>query len=119
MSVSFASIEALENRTLLSATLVRLATNYGNIDVQLTDDVTPITVQNFLNYVNSGRYKQTIFQRDSGAVIQAGGYTSPKFAAVPADPAIVNEFQPGITTNIRGTIGMAKTSDPNSATSEF
>jgi peptidyl-prolyl cis-trans isomerase A (cyclophilin A) len=118
MSASFARIEALESRTLFDATLVRLATNYGNIDLQLTDDVTPITVQNFLNYVNSGRFKNTIFHRNSGAVIQGGGFTS-TFDDVATDPPIVNEFQAGVTTNIRGTIGMAKSSDPNSATSQF
>lgn len=118
MSVSFACIESLESRVFLSATLVRLVTNYGNIDVQLTDDVTPITVQNFLNYVNSGRFNNTIIHRNSGAVIQGGGYTS-RFDSVVTDSPIVNEFQPGVTTNIRGTIGMAKTSDPNSATSQF
>ncbi len=112
-------IEQLESRTLLSATLVRLETTFGNIDVRLTDDVTPITVTNFLNYVNSGRYNNTFFYRDSGAVIQGGGFTYPGFNRVPQDAAIVNEFQAGVTTNIRGTIGMAKTSDPNSATSDF
>ena len=112
-------IEQLESRTLLSATLVRLETTFGNIDIRLTDDVTPITVTNFLNYVNSGRYNNTFFYRDSGAVIQGGGFTFPGFNRVPQDAAIVNEFQAGVTTNIRGTIGMAKTSDPNSATSDF
>ena len=112
-------IEQLESRTLLSATLVRLNTTLGNIDVRLTDDVTPITVANFLDYVNSGKYTNTIIHRNSGNVIQSGGYTYPGFAEVPKAAPIVNEFQSGITTNIRGTIGMAKTSDPDSATSEF
>ncbi len=112
-------IEQLESRTLLSATLVRLETTFGNLDIRLTDDVTPITVNNFLNYVNSGRYNNTFWHRDSGAVIQGGGYYYPGFVEVPKDAPIINEFLAGVTTNIRGTIGMAKTSDPNSATSEF
>lgn len=112
-------IEQLESRTLLSATLVRLETTFGNIDIRLTDDVTPITVNNFLNYVNSGRYNSTFFYRNSGAVLQGGGFTYPGFNRVPQDAMIMNEFQAGVTTNIRGTIGMAKTSDPDSATSDY
>ncbi len=117
--MSYSLIEQLESRTLMHFTLVRMETTFGNIDLRLTDDITPITVNNFLNYVNSKRYNKTIWHRNSGAVIQGGGYAYPGFIDVRKDAPIVNEFQSGITTNIRGTIGMAKTSDPNSATSEF
>ncbi|CAN5534268.1 hypothetical protein BH10PLA1_BH10PLA1_07740 [soil metagenome] len=119
MARSLCLVEMLESRTLLStSTLVELNTTLGLIDVRLTDDVTPNTVTNFLNYVNSGRYNNTIFHRDSGNVIQAGGYTSPGVTSIATDAPIANEFQSGITTNIRGTIGMAKGS-PDGATSQF
>jgi len=119
MARSLFTVESLESRLFLStSTLVRLDTNLGLIDVQLTDDVTPNTVANFLNYVNSGRYNNSIFHRDSGNVIQGGGYTSPLAQAIVEDAPVANEFQPGVTTNIRGTIGMAKQS-ADSATDQF
>ena len=112
-----------------SNTVLSLNTNFGSIVVELFDSQKPITVTNFLNYVNDGDYINSFFHRsaDSGGhdfVIQGGGFktSSPtftstsQFSQVPTDPPIQNE--PGIS-NLRGTIAMAKTSDPNSATSQF
>jgi len=89
---------------------------------------TPLTVANFLQYVDSGRYQNTFIHRSvPGFVVQGGGYTvtggdNPEFDGVPAFPAVVNE--PG-NTNARGTIAMAKLpaevpgGGPNSATNQF
>lgn len=109
--------------------VVSLNTNFGSIVIELFENETPGTVDNFLNYVNDGDYINSFFHRsaDSGGadfVIQGGGFrtTSPtftstaQFSSVPTDPPIQNE--PGIS-NVRGTVAMAKTSDPNSATSQF
>lgn len=111
-------------------TVVSLNTNFGSIVVELFDAAKPITVTNFLNYVNDGDYVNSIFHRTTTfatagvAVIQGGGFetnsttftNTSQFTQVPTDPPIQNE--PGIS-NLRGTIAMAKTSDPNSATSQF
>ena len=96
-------------------------TTLGTIPVVLTPQTTPITVNNFLSYVNKGDYNNTIVHRSvPGFIWQAGGFqlsASSNIAAIPADAPIKNEFG---ASNVRGTIAMAKLgSDPNSATSEF
>lgn len=102
-----------------------LNTNVGSLLVELFETDTPGTIDNFLNYVNDGDYINSFFHRSvPGFVIQGGGFTTTsttftntgQFSSVPTDPPIVNE--PGIS-NTRGTIAMAKTSNPDSATSQF
>jgi len=105
--------------------VIALNTTYGTILMELFEDDAPNTVQNFLNYVNDGDYKDTIFHRaDTDWVIQGGGFKTnsttftnvSQFTAIPTDPAIQNEFK---LSNVRGTVAMAKNSNPNSATSQF
>jgi len=111
--------------------VVSLNTNLGSILIELYEDETPITVENFLNYVNDGDYINSFFHRSAKTqsgedfVIQAGGFTTPytqfyntsQFSDVPTDDPIQNE--PGIS-NLPGTVAMAKVGgDPNSATSQF
>ncbi len=102
------------------ATNVIMETPLGNIEIELFDDVTPGTVENFLNYVNDGDYEDTFVHRSiSGFVIQGGGFNfeGDKANAIPTDPPIQNEFK---LSNIRGTIAMAKAGgDPDSATSQW
>jgi uncharacterized protein (TIGR03437 family) len=98
---------------------VTFQTNLGNINVTLRPDVAPITVQNFLKYVNRGSFNNSFFHRSvAGFIIQGGGYqftTSP--VAIPADPAIQNEFN---ISNTRGTLAMALLgTNPNSATTQW
>jgi len=102
-------------------TLVRVSTTFGDFTLELFDDVAPVTVRNFLNYVERGAYNGTYFHRlDAGFVLQGGGYRLIPYEGplpVPADPPIVNEFR---ESNVRGTVAMAKfDGDPNSATSEW
>ncbi len=102
-------------------TLVRVSTTFGDFTLELFDDVAPVTVRNFLNYVERGAYNGTYFHRlDAGFVLQGGGYRLIPYEGplqVPADPPIVNEYR---ESNVRGTIAMAKLDgDPNSATSEW
>ena len=106
--------------------VLSLNTNFGPIVVELFVDETPITVDNFLNYVNDGDYLNSFFHRSvEDFVVQGGGFTTnsttftdtDQFQDIPTDDQIQNEA--GIS-NLRGTIGMAKRGgDPNSATSQF
>ena len=102
-----------------SATTVRVITSLGNFSIELFDDVTPVTVANFLNYVNSGRFNGTLIHRSvSNFIIQGGSFSfdasSRKIVSVATDAAIQNEFN---VPNTRGTVAMAKLGgDRNSAT---
>lgn len=111
--------------TAVLATSVRLQTTLGNIDIELYDTAAPKTVANFLAYVNSGAYNNTIFHRSvSGFVLQGGGFswkdgTDSGPVRIATAAPVANEAS---TTrpNLRGTIAMAKQDgNPNSATSEW
>lgn len=98
--------------------LVQMQTNMGTIEFKLFPDKAPTTVNNFLKYVKSGFYDGTIFHRVvKGFVIQGGGYTD-HYQAKPTLPPIPNEANNGLE-NDAGTLAMARTYDPNSATSQF
>lgn len=97
---------------------VRFETNMGTFVVALYPDKAPKTVDNFMTYVHAGFYDGTIFHRVvKGFVIQGGGYTADGEAKKTLAP-IPNESNNGLS-NLRGTIAMARTQDPNSATSQF
>lgn len=103
------------------ATIVEVTTNLGKFEINLYDQSTPITVQNFLNYVNSGRYDGTVFHRSvPGFVIQGGGYRFQQqlpLVSTATNPAIVNE---PVWSNVRATVAMAKSpGNPNSATNQW
>lgn len=90
----------------------------GDITIELFSEKAPITVKNFLDYVESGFYDGTIFHRViPGFVIQGGGFTS-DMQQKTTQAAIKNEADNGLK-NARGTLSMARTSDINSATSQF
>ena len=93
-------------------------TNRGNFVVELYPDKAPKTVANFLNYVNSGFYKDTIFHRVINRfMIQGGGFTA-NMAEKETRAPIINESSNGLKNEI-GTLAMARTSDPDSATAQF
>jgi len=97
---------------------VKVVTNKGAFVLQLRPDVAPKTVENFLAYARSGFYQDTIFHRViPGFMIQGGGFTNGLSRKSTRDP-IVNEAKPTLK-NLRGTIAMARTSAPDSATSQF
>ena len=97
---------------------VEIETTMGSIVVQLEPSRAPITVKNFLRYVNEGYYSGTIFHRViSGFMIQGGGFTE-KMEQKPAHDPIPLEARGGLR-NDRYTIAMARTSYPHSATSQF
>ncbi len=97
---------------------VDIQTNLGVIQLRLNAEKAPKSVENFLRYVKEGFYRNTIFHRViRGFVVQGGGFDKDFKAKTPYAP-IVNEAQNGLL-NHRGTIAMARTSSPNSATSQF
>jgi peptidyl-prolyl cis-trans isomerase B (cyclophilin B) len=100
------------------ATVVRLDTSLGNIEITLDAQHAPNTVANFLRYVKAGFYKGTIFHRViPGFMIQGGGFTA-AMQQKPTDLPIGNEADNGLL-NVEGAVAMARTSDPNSATAQF
>ncbi|HET8695412.1 MAG TPA: peptidylprolyl isomerase [Aquabacterium sp.] len=97
---------------------VKIATTQGDIVVQLDAAKAPKTVDNFLQYVKSGHYNGTIFHRViDGFMIQGGGFT-PDMQQKPTRPPIPLESRNGLS-NLRGTIAMARTNVPDSATAQF
>ncbi|MGS2721495.1 peptidylprolyl isomerase [Paraglaciecola aestuariivivens] len=109
----------------LRATVVEIRTSEGTIVVNLFDQTTPKTVENFLSYVNAGAYANSVVHRSvSNFVIQGGGYsyTGPvevnnfSLDRIPTGTPVENEPK---LSNVRGTIAMAKGSNPDSATSQW
>lgn len=97
---------------------VQIVTNFGNITLELFADKAPVTVENFLRYVQSGHYKSTIFHRViKGFMIQGGGFTT-DFVQKDTFEPIVNEAT-NMLSNDFGTIAMARTAIVNSATCQF
>lgn len=97
---------------------VLIKTSLGDITVELDEVKAPATVKNFLGYVDDGHYKDTQFHRViKGFMIQGGGYGA-DFSEKPTRAPVANEADNGLK-NARGTIAMARTNDPNSATAQF
>ena len=95
-----------------------IRTNLGSITLELNEAKAPETVANFLQYANEDFYNGTIFHRViDGFMIQGGGYT-PTYARKQTHAPITNESDNGLRNN-RGTIAMARTGDPHSATAQF
>ena len=103
----FVSLEVTQGRLAL-----------GTIVIALNKEKAPISVDNFLQYVRAGHYDGTVFHRVMpGFMVQGGGFT-PELEERPTRPPIKNEARNGLR-NSRGTVAMARTNDPNSATSQF
>ena len=97
---------------------VKLETSHGDIIIELNTDKAPDTVANFLSYVEDGFYNGTIFHRViKDFMVQGGGFTEDLVQKSPKDP-IKNEANNGLV-NVRGSLAMARTGDPHSATAQF
>src|SRR5450756_2293940 len=97
---------------------VEIKTNMGTITLELYANKAPKTVENFLQYVKDGHFKGTIFHRViNGFMIQGGGFTT-DFVQKKTRPPVQNEANNGLKNDV-GTIAMARTSDPQSATAQF
>lgn len=98
--------------------VVRMETSKGVMELRLRPDVAPKTVQNFLDYARQGFYDGTVFHRViPGFMIQGGGFTQDLERKKTGEP-VVNEASETLK-NLRGTIAMARTPDPDSATAQF
>ncbi len=106
------------SQAVIAGPKVEFKTTMGNFVVELDDVKAPKTTANFLNYVNKGFYNGTIFHRViDGFMIQGGGFTS-DLVQKPTDAPVASEANNGLKNNTY-TIAMARTSDPDSATSQF
>ncbi|WP_369310303.1 peptidylprolyl isomerase B [Providencia rettgeri] len=98
--------------------MVTFHTNHGDIVIKTFDDKAPVTVENFLTYCREGFYNNTIFHRViNGFMIQGGGF-EPGMEQKNTKAPIKNEANNGVK-NTRGTLAMARTNDPHSATAQF
>ena len=98
--------------------MIKFTTNHGEICLELDYDNAPETSHNFEQYVRDGHYDGTLFHRViNGFMVQGGGMT-PEFKPKPTRPPIKNEAANGLKNTI-GTVAMARTSDPHSASSQF
>jgi cyclophilin family peptidyl-prolyl cis-trans isomerase len=101
-----------------AATEVQVVTSMGNFTIELNAERAPLTVAHFLKYVDQGHYSGTIFHRVvANFVIQGGGFDSGG-KPVPAPTKVVNESGNGLT-NQRGTVGLARASDPHGGDAQF
>jgi len=101
-----------------TGSIVVLETSMGDIEIELDSEKAPVTVENFLAYVNDGLYDGLCFHRVMyGFVVQGGGFEADGTLKTPGDP-IVLETNKGLS-NINGTIAMARTAAPDSTTSQF
>ena len=117
---AFLALAMLACSTLAAAANpeVELKTNMGTITLELYPDKAPKTVENFLQYVKDGFFKGTIFHRViNGFMVQGGGFT-PEYAQKKTRAPVPNEANNGLKNDV-GTIAMARTSDPHSATAQF
>lgn len=98
--------------------MVKIHTNFGTIGLTMFADKAPVTVENFLSYAREGFYDNTIFHRIiSGFMIQGGGF-EPGLEQKPTKDPIKNEANNGLANN-KGTVAMARTNEPHSATCQF
>ena len=119
------SVKDPEGKLVFATTLtvpkpqVALETSLGSMLLELDPVKAPLSVNNFLSYVRQGFYTNTLFHRViAGFVVQGGGYTTGLVKKPGQAAPIALESQNGLS-NLRGTLAMARTNDPNSATSEF
>ena len=118
-------VQTAEGLTIYTTTLnipkpqVALITSKGSITVELDPTLAPLSTNNFLSYVNKGFYRSTLFHRViPNFVVQGGGYTTGMFKKTEQSAPIELESNKGLS-NLRGSLAMARTFLPNSATSEF
>ena len=109
---------ATENKMSNTHSKVKLTTSLGDFVIQLEDEKAPVSAANFIAYVKQGFYSGTIFHRViPGFMAQGGGFDT-AFAQKATNAPIKNEADNGLK-NKRGTLAMARTNDPNSATAQF
>jgi peptidyl-prolyl cis-trans isomerase B (cyclophilin B) len=117
-SLLLASLLSLPLSLAQAGPKVQLKTSMGDITLELNEEKAPATVKNFLSYVKEGFFDKTVFHRViDGFMIQGGGFEPGMIQKETRDP-IANEASNGLANN-RGTVAMARTMDPHSATAQF
>ncbi len=115
---SVATPRPVASRPFVALDVTQGRSSLGTIVIALNPEKAPVSVDNFLQYVRAGHYDGTVFHRVMpDFMIQGGGFT-PELLERPTRPPIKNEARNGLR-NSRGTVAMARTNDPNSATSQF
>ncbi|MGF1747611.1 peptidylprolyl isomerase [Vibrio cionasavignyae] len=109
---------ALMSATVFAAPTVQVDTNIGSFTVELNEEKAPVSVANFLRYVDDGSYVNSQFHRVIPGFMAQGGGFDEKFNRLPVNKAIQNEAANGLDNDI-ATIAMARTQDPDSATRQF
>ena len=118
LAAAFVTLFTLGNTMADENPLVSIKTSKGTIAAELYPDKAPVTVSNFLNLVDSDFYSGLIFHRViAGFMVQTGGFDE-RMRQKDSKETIVNEASNGLS-NLRGTLAMARTSDPHSASSQF
>jgi peptidyl-prolyl cis-trans isomerase B (cyclophilin B) len=118
LCISATSLFATENKMSEPSSKIKLTTSLGSIIVQLNTEKAPVSSANFLKYVSESFYNGTIFHRIiKGFMAQGGGFDA-SFKQKETHAPIKNEADNGLK-NTRGTLAMARTNDPNSATAQF
>jgi len=113
-----AQVFAQELSTISTDPRVRVETSVGDFVIELDPGRAPLTTEAFLTNVTTGFYADTVFHRVvSGFIAQGGGYTA-DLQLKPTENSVINESGNGLS-NLRGTVGMARTADPHSATTQF
>jgi cyclophilin family peptidyl-prolyl cis-trans isomerase len=102
----------------VAAERVRVTTNFGAFVIELQRDRAPLTVENFLSYVRSGYYTNTLFHRAIANFVVQGGGVGPDYKAKPVGKPIANESGNGLK-NLRGTVGLARAAGPHSGDCQF
>jgi cyclophilin family peptidyl-prolyl cis-trans isomerase len=97
---------------------VRVTTNFGAFVIEMQRERAPLTVENFLNYVKTGYYTNTLFHRVIASFVIQGGGVGPDYKAKPTQKPISNEAGNGLK-NLRGTVGLARASGPHSGDCQF
>lgn len=98
--------------------MITMKTNHGDIVIELDEEKAPKTSENFLQYVNDGFFDGTIFHRVIGNFMIQGGGFEPGMQQKPTRDPVENEAKNGLS-NLNGTIAMARTADPHSASAQF
>ncbi|WP_458734508.1 peptidylprolyl isomerase [Zobellella taiwanensis] len=118
MARLFLLLAALLSAATHASPRVELITSHGTLQLELDDQAAPATVANFLRYVEDGSYDGSLFHRlIPGFVVQGGGYGA-DYAPLPTYDPVQNESANGLS-NLAGTLAMARTQDPDSATRQF
>ncbi|MGD2052988.1 MAG: peptidylprolyl isomerase [Gammaproteobacteria bacterium] len=118
ITCTIALLLAVNSNVFAANPKVRMETTKGAVIIELYPDKAPKTVENFLRYVKEGKYDDTIFHRVIKRFMNQGGGFTAEFTKVETYPPITNEADNGLK-NKRGTIAMARTGEPHSATNQF